>query len=282
MKKQVSLIIVLLLLSNFNWSQNQLKKSLFYETKQDQLGIDRLSILDVLIDSIRENNKITKVMIEGFCDDIGKADSNLTLSLNRAQNIGKYFHDNIQEISSEITVSGLGEIQLDLNLKTSKTDQRKNNRRVDITIHCEEKTPLKTEDIESELTTQDIPIEIPPEEIITESNKIGDKIVLDNILFEGGLSELLIESYPAVRNLADLLIEKEQYHIQIQGHIFDPNNLMVDNTLSEERAKVIYDFLIKKGVSADRLSYRGFGGEFPLGKDPKFDRRVEIEIIDIQ
>jgi len=44
------------------------------------------------------------------------------------------------------------------------------------------------------------------------------------------------------------------------------------------RAKYIYDYLARKGVDKKRMKYVGMRRKFPLGGDPKYDRRVEILI----
>ena len=52
--------------------------------------------------------------------------------------------------------------------------------------------------------------------------------------------------------------------IQINGHTdnvgSDENNLI----LSSNRAKAVQDFLIKNGILASRLSYKGFGETKPI------------------
>ena len=48
--------------------------------------------------------------------------------------------------------------------------------------------------------------------------------------------------------------------------------------LSLARARYIYEYLNRKGISRRRKKYVGLKHKFPLGGDPKFDRRVEIEI----
>ena len=48
--------------------------------------------------------------------------------------------------------------------------------------------------------------------------------------------------------------------------------------LSLARARYIYDYFVKKGVERKRMKYAGLKHKFPLGGDPKYDRRVEIEI----
>ena len=48
--------------------------------------------------------------------------------------------------------------------------------------------------------------------------------------------------------------------------------------LSLARARYIYEYLMKSGVARKRMKYVGLKHKYPLGGDPKFDRRVEIEI----
>ena len=114
----------------------------------------------------------------------------------------------------------------------------------------------------------------------------GDKFILNGILFKGGEDILLEESMPTLKTLYNELIKNPNLIIQIQGHIYDADFTFTDvsaneTTLSARRAKRIFDYLLFKGVDESRLSYIGFEGQFPLGKGPKFDRRVEVEIIAI-
>ena len=37
-----------------------------------------------------------------------------------------------------------------------------------------------------------------------------------------------------------------------------------NQTLSEQRAKAVYDYLVSQGISADRLAYKGFGETKPI------------------
>ena len=52
--------------------------------------------------------------------------------------------------------------------------------------------------------------------------------------------------------------------IEIGGHT-DNSGIEKDNiSLSENRAKSVYDYLISKGIAADRLSYKGYASTKPL------------------
>ncbi|MBX2891662.1 MAG: OmpA family protein [Saprospiraceae bacterium] len=74
---------------------------------------------------------------------------------------------------------------------------------------------------------------------------------------------------------------------QISGHTADASD-DPSGDVSQRRAKKIYDYLLSKGIAADRLKYQGFGSTRPaegdiLSKDPllnqQLQRRVEVHFI---
>jgi len=75
----------------------------------------------------------------------------------------------------------------------------------------------------------------------------------------------------------------------LEGHIWKlhtgetEEEIAEGQLLSENRAKNIQDFLIRKGISSDRLSYVGYGSDRPLPisiKNGALNRRVEIRILE--
>ena len=115
--------------------------------------------------------------------------------------------------------------------------------------------------------------------------KVGDNIVLENILFKTGYSYLLPESVKTLEDISKALMGRKDIYFTIQGHVCCTQNSRdaIDRktnqrNLSVARAKFIYDYLAKKGVDKRRMKYVGMRRKFPLGGDVKFDRRVEILI----
>jgi outer membrane protein OmpA-like peptidoglycan-associated protein len=114
--------------------------------------------------------------------------------------------------------------------------------------------------------------------------KIGDVIVMKSLNYEPGLAILLPESAPLLDELYNQMAQNKKLVIQIQGHICCADN---DSTnLSRARAKLVYDFLIQKGITKSRMSYRGFGVAKPFYPIPEnndeeriANRRVEIKIV---
>jgi flagellar motor protein MotB len=81
------------------------------------------------------------------------------------------------------------------------------------------------------------------------------------------------------------LLTRSDIYFTIQGHVCCTQNSRDANdrktkkrNLSVARAKFVYDYLVKKGVNPKRMKYVGMRRKFPLGGDPKYDRRVEILI----
>ena len=83
----------------------------------------------------------------------------------------------------------------------------------------------------------------------------------------------------------------DDYHIEVQGHINLPFKFPIsvestDYKLSVGRAKVVYDFLIENGISANRVAYKGFGNwEMIYPKaitegEQAANRRVEIKVVE--
>lgn len=117
----------------------------------------------------------------------------------------------------------------------------------------------------------------------TDQPTVGKPVVLNNVFFASGKSELLPESAIELNRLADLLSENPTLRIQINGHTDSDGDDVSNQKLSEARAKSVFDFLILKKIDAARLRFRGFGetkpiaaNDLPEGKAK--NRRTEFEV----
>ena len=70
-------------------------------------------------------------------------------------------------------------------------------------------------------------------------------------------------SAAVVREVIDLMKSNPSLKIEIVGHMDKVEHKDNLNDLSEERAKAIYDYLVKNGITADRLSYKGMKSDDP-------------------
>lgn len=236
----------------FNITMNTSQYTLYYNTNQHVFNTEQKEALHQFINSFKNN--LDSVFVESYCDDVGSQNYNAVLAQKRNLSTLGFLKSSC---SSQIKTAAqaVGEIALDANNQDIDA-QRKENRKTSIYFFM--KTSLKN-------TTKD-------------SLAIGQKWVLKNIEFEPGNNHILPKSTESLYELLDY-VKSNNHTFQLQGHVCCYNkNTELLNQLSESRAKTIYDFLIKNGVDAGRLSYIGLGLNFPLNNnsnDPA-NRRVEL------
>ena len=84
-----------------------------------------------------------------------------------------------------------------------------------------------------------------------------------------------------LHDLVKILNKQPQLRLKIEGHTSDEGDATFNQKLSENRAKAVVDFLISKGIAADRLEYEGKGSSEPLDPNNReVNRRTEIIVIE--
>jgi outer membrane protein OmpA-like peptidoglycan-associated protein/TPR repeat protein len=120
--------------------------------------------------------------------------------------------------------------------------------------------------------------------IIMVRAEVGSKAVLKNIFFDVGKADLKNESIAEVEKIHELLVANPDLNVQINGHTDNTGNAASNKVLSLKRATAVVDFLVSKGMSASRLSAKGYGSERPIVSNDdetggrEINRRTEIEI----
>jgi outer membrane protein OmpA-like peptidoglycan-associated protein len=114
--------------------------------------------------------------------------------------------------------------------------------------------------------------------------KSGKSVVLENVFFDFNKSELKAKSFSELNKLLKLLDENPDIKILISGHTDDVGSVDYNMELSEERAKVVFQYLVEKGIASDRLTYKGFGASKPVSDNTSEDgrsrnRRTEIKVL---
>jgi len=270
------ILYIFLLFVNFLFSQTELKHEVYFDTDEYEVSEIEDNRLLLFIRDI-QNQDIAKISIYGFCDDIGSDSYNLQLSQQRANAIKSIFSEHEIDNTLISNVDGKGEVLLKTVNTVDADVIRGLNRKVEIIAYVY--IPPRPEVIKEEETM---------ETTLKGNLKVGDKVVLDNILFKTGYSDVLPESMETLEKIAVLLNERSNVYFTIQGHVCCTKRTMdaVDRktkkrNLSEARARYIYYYLSRKGVNKKRMRYEGLRRKYPLGGDPKYDRRVEILVTKI-
>jgi len=268
-----------ILFTNILLAQNEFKHVVYFDTDQYVVPSTEKNRILLFIQKISEV-EIDKIEIFGFCDDRGSDNYNLILSQQRADAIKSIFSSNNIEESRITNVDGRGEILLNIVFEDDLNEIRGLNRKVEVIVKPIVK---KVEPLE---VTDSKPKDI--DKLIKDDVKVGDKILLKNLLFKVNYSYLEPESKKVLEKIAKELMKRDDVHFIIQGHVCCTENGRdaVDRrtrkrNLSVARAKHVYDYLVRKGVSKSRMKYVGLRRKFPLGKEEKFDRRVEILVAHI-
>jgi len=120
-------------------------------------------------------------------------------------------------------------------------------------------------------------------DIYLEPVKAGDKIILSNIFFGFDSYELKQESYSELNQLITFLNRNPRLKVEISGHTDDVGKETYNQSLSENRAKSICEYLLQY-INPERLSFKGYGSTMPIVSNETEagrtqNRRCEMKII---
>ena len=124
---------------------------------------------------------------------------------------------------------------------------------------------------------------VPPRKVVVKPAPPIPK-VLNRVHFRYNSSEFEPSSYPQLDSAVLTLKELSALKILIKGHTSTEGDAGRNQLLSEQRAVAVKNYLINKGIAAERLQTRGFGATQPLmtentEEDKKLNRRIEFEVV---
>ncbi|HZF64701.1 MAG TPA: OmpA family protein [Chitinophagaceae bacterium] len=103
------------------------------------------------------------------------------------------------------------------------------------------------------------------------------------ILFEYRKDELMPQSRKVLDEVLAVLNEDPTLNLVVEGHTSSDGNGAANQSLSEKRAMKVKEYLISKGIAADRITAIGYGASRPLVRETseetrKTNRRVELKL----
>lgn len=246
---------------------------LYYEINISSLNNSLINQIDTFIKG-KNIKEVAEADIIAYADFLASDAFNKVLSQQRADNVKNYL---TTKLNSKIINQciGKGELPPELINKPSGIPE---NRRVEIIFQYNSNPKSNSKSNSKSIEISKV--------------KEGEHIILKKLNFQPGRHFLTSASQPEIEKLLNTLIENPELEIEIQGHIccefvgkdgLDKDTYTWD--LSVQRAKYIYDFLIKNGIAVERLQYKGFGSLKPLvypektTEDENSNRRVEIVIV---
>jgi outer membrane protein OmpA-like peptidoglycan-associated protein len=245
------------------YSQQADTMSVYFGLKETTVNSKAAALLDKFAaGKIKPGQKIS---IYGFADYRGTNEHNDSVSTDRAMSVQQYLIGKGVSKEDIMACAGRGKIE-----RPGMTGKYGNapDRKVIIIINK---------------ATTDLDID---------KMQVNGTIALKNILFEGGLPDILPSSMPELENLYNFLNEHQKLTISIEGHVCckgittaSDGPYIDDNGLSKLRAKAVYDYLVSKGIASYRMKYAGYGTTRPAvypartGEEQEQNRRVEIRVL---
>ncbi|HXH99523.1 MAG TPA: OmpA family protein [Sphingobacteriaceae bacterium] len=112
---------------------------------------------------------------------------------------------------------------------------------------------------------------------------IGKMVTLKNIFFETNKFDLLPESKAELQQLVSFLQQNLKVTIEISGHTDNIGDAQLNTVLSDNRAKVVYNYLISNKIIPSRLTYKGYGKGQPVANNNseegrQTNRRTEFKV----
>jgi outer membrane protein OmpA-like peptidoglycan-associated protein len=116
--------------------------------------------------------------------------------------------------------------------------------------------------------------------------KVGEMVVLQNIFFETNLAVITPVSFPALDRVINFMKKNPDIKVEIDGHTDSVGSDAYNQRLSQARAQAVVEYLVKHGISRDRLVAKGFGEAKPVAPNTTPEgraknRRVEFRILEM-
>lgn len=273
-------LLILLLISTYGFSQTKKPDSLqlFFDSAKFSITDAHQTQLQDFFKDIKLE-EVLQIRIKGYTDFIGNHVYNNKLSKKRAKATYTYVIQNYK--FKAIAQQGLGELDEEIAEATIEGGNSK-HRKVDLILSYE-----KPKDVHVSLTRKQRYLSKLPK--LT----IGEKLRIQYTNFHISTPNITSASKEDLEGIVKILKAFPKLKILIEGHvccgdieeyeskIINPDNL----ALSTQRAKNIYNTLIKKGIKANRLSYKGYGFTRPLDFPEssiaiqRENRRIELKVL---
>ncbi len=120
--------------------------------------------------------------------------------------------------------------------------------------------------------------------MVDRGERVSGKTIcaMEQINFEYNKSTISRKSYAYLDKIATFLVNTKN-KVEVRGHTDNRGSAEYNMKLSKERAAAVYNYLLQKGVSADRLTYSYYGYTQPIASNDteegrRQNRRVEFVI----
>ncbi len=115
-------------------------------------------------------------------------------------------------------------------------------------------------------------------------------LYVENIFFDFDRSNLRVKSRNDLDDLATLMQDNSDYKVDLSAHTDARGSLAYNTALSQRRSSSAKNYLISRGISADRITTSEFGETSPIAKNDingqdspsgrQYNRRVVVTVME--
>ena len=103
-------------------------------------------------------------------------------------------------------------------------------------------------------------------------------------MFNSGKATFQQQTFAVLGSIVAILKEYPTSKFMIEGHTDSDGSNALNQTLSENRAAAVKNYLVENGIAADRLNSAGYGETKPIDsnktkKGKANNRRVEVKLV---
>lgn len=270
MKQLFKIGFLLLFFSGF--AQEKITQNVYFDFDADFLKGNQKDLLCDFFQKI-DSTQIQSVRVFGYCDDRGTAPYNFNLSDRRVNTVEKILLNLGLNPKKLIALEGKGRVLVNKDTVPDLDQTRSNNRRVEVVVE-----QLAKPKFFMGITRLFSDFHLPHQK--------GDRIYLENVRFGVGSSYLDLKSRIVLDKIVTFLKNNPYVEFEVQGHVCCTPKYFTDaidkdtkeRKLSYNRAKAVYRYLVMRKINPSRMTFKGYGNQFPIGKEPELDRRVELVI----
>ncbi len=123
------------------------------------------------------------------------------------------------------------------------------------------------------------------DKLASEPLKKGQNIVLRDVYFETASFKLKKESYTELNKLVSILKKNPKSKVEISGHTDNTGDAGKNMTLSKNRARAVYNYVVSKGIPKKQLVHKGYGQTKPIADNKTEEgkaknRRTEFKVLE--
>lgn len=260
------------------------KKGYFASVREDGMGYTDIYMVSVPFTDINIKERLGPKNYLAKGQDSTSSRSGLK-SVNLAVNVNDY--DDGTPLDAIVRLRRISD---NVVFNVSKTDPGKYQMQVIYPQEAEYMLSIEKDGYLFKNISISLPASTDNSQVITrtfELNKlqVGLSSILRNIYFDFDRFTLKTESYVELNKLDNLLAGNPNMRVEIAGHTDYVGSEAYNVQLSLKRASSVVNFLINKGIDANRLEPKGYGKARPIASNDdeeegrELNRRVEFKIL---